>query len=207
MPRRQSGPSPVMVVLVGAFLVFGGYFVWSGLLDFLDDQGNITAQATREAFSTSTAQSSTSTPTLFAYVTHTPLPPCMEFTVSVNNAKLRECPQLDNIECPHREIVPYGTELCIYDFVPGSDEWYIVELNPGGAFRDIVYVNIEVVEAIDPTPTPSSTSTPLPTISPTPSATPGPTNIPSPSDTPDPASPPTPTPTPAPSSTAPFRTA
>jgi hypothetical protein len=203
MSHYRSGPSPWLIIVVGALVVFGGYYVWTGFLSFLEDEGNITAQNTREAFSTATAQAVTQRPTLFMPVTFTPLPPCQMFAVSVERAVYRECPLQDNRQCPVREVVPYGTELCVYARAPENPEWYVVELNPGGAFRDVVYMHESVIEPVNPTPTPTTTFTPLPTISPTPSQTPLPTVLPSLTDTLNPATPPTPTPTLTPSATPP----
>jgi hypothetical protein len=200
MSHHRSGPSPLTIILVGALFVFGGYYVWTGFLSFLEDQGDITARATREAFASATARAAPEIrPTLFmAPATFTPLPPCKWFAVSVENAVYRECPAQNNIECPVREVIPYGTELCIYGRVPNNDEWYVVELNPEGAYRDTVYIHESVVEAVNPTPTVTPTNAPLdlPTISPTPSNTPPPTVTPT--ETPDPNATPTRTPTPSP---------
>jgi hypothetical protein len=68
MSRNRSGPSPLLIVAVGGLLVFGGYFVWIGFLSYLDDQGNITAQITREALASATARvaPSVNLPTLAA---------------------------------------------------------------------------------------------------------------------------------------------
>ncbi len=200
----------MLIVLVGALFVFGGYFVWRGFLSFLDDQGNITAQITREAFASATARSAPveNLPTLYMPPTFTPLPPCQWFKVDVERAVYRECPSQNNRDCPIREVIPYGTELCIYSRAPGYPEWYVVELNPDGAYRDTVFIHESVIEPLHPTPTPSQTFTPLPTVTPAPTFTPSP-SVP-PSDTPRPSAtstpttrplsptvPPSPTPTPS----------
>ncbi len=199
MSRYRSGPSPIVIILVGALFVFGGYYVWTGFLTFLDDQGDITARATRNVLASATAAAAPDNilPTLFMPPsTFTPLPPCKWFTVSVENAVYRECPAQNNIDCPVREVIPYGTELCIYGRVPDNPEWYVVELNPEGAYRDAVFIHESVVEAIDPTPTATPTTAPLalPTVSPIPSDTPQPTATWT--DIPDPNITPTPTQTP-----------
>ncbi|MBN1563268.1 MAG: hypothetical protein JXA10_05480 [Anaerolineae bacterium] len=183
MSYHRSGPSPLTIILVGAFFVFGGYYVWTGFIHFLEYQDDITGQTTRNSHATETAEAAPDyiLPTLFmAPATFTPLPPCRWFTVSVENAVYRDCPAQNNIDCPVREVIPYGTELCIYGRVPNNMEWYVVELNPDGAYRDIVYIHESVVEAVNPTPTITPTNEPLnlPTVSPTPSHTPAPTAIP-----------------------------
>lgn len=193
MSRYRSGPSPLIVVLVGALLVFGGYYVWLGFVGFLENRGDITANVTREAMASATAFAAPPAllPTLYMPPTFTPLPPCMWFEVDVERAVYRECPSQDDRECPIREVVPFGTELCIYARVPGNSEWYVVDLNPDGAYRDTVYIHESVVDAINPTPTITVTFTPLPTVTTTPSLTP-------PAESPTPAQP---SATPAPAET------
>ncbi len=205
MPRYRSGPSPVLIIMIGALMVFGGYYVWTGFLSFLEDRGDITARVTRQAFATATAQSAPvqRLPTLYIPATFTPLPPCQMFSVSVERAVYRECPSTDNRECPIRDVVTFGTELCVYSRAPGNPEWYVIELNPGGAYRDTVFMHESVIEAMNPTPTPTATFTPLPTVSPTPSPEPV-TSEPSPAgatDTPGPAQMPTMPPVPSPTPT------
>jgi len=205
MPRYRSGPSPVLIIMIGALMVFGGYYVWTGFLSFLEDRGDITARVTRQAFATATAQSAPvqRLPTLYIPVTFTPLPPCQMFSVSVERAVYRECPSTDNRECPIRDVVTFGTELCVYSRAPGNPEWYVIELNPGGAYRDTVFMHESVIEAMNPTPTPTATFTPLPTVSPTPSPEPV-TSEPSPAgatDTPGPVQTPTMPPAPSPTPT------
>ncbi len=198
MSRNRSGPSPMLIVIVGALLVFGGYYVWVGFLSFLDDAGDITAPVTRQAFTTATARAQPlPLPTVAAPIaTFTPLPPCLDFRVSVERAVYRECPNQDNDVCPIRDVAPFGTEFCVYARVPDAPEWYVVELNPGGAYRDTVYMHESVIEPVNPTPTPSQTFTPLPTVTARPSDTLAPIVPASPTNTPDPAATPTPSFTP-----------
>ena len=201
---RRSGPPPLLIVVIGALVVFGGYYVWTGFLQFLEDGGNITAQVTRQAFSTATAQvGPTMRPTIFMPATFTPLPPCQMFRVTAERAVYRDCPSQDNQLCPIIEVVPFDTELCVYSRAPENSEWYVIELNPGGAYRDIVYMHQSVIKPVNPTATPSLTATPLPTVSPLPSDTPLPTVPVSPTPTPNPELTPTPSPTFTPSPSPP----
>jgi len=194
---RSSGPSPVLIVLLAALLVLGGYFTWMGVLSFLEDRGDITAPMTQEAAASATARAVTALPlpTLYVPPTFTPLPPCQWFRVRVERAVYRECPSTDNRQCPVRDVVTYGTELCTYGRSPDNPEWYVIDLNPEGAFRDTVFMHQSVLEAVNPTPTPSPTFTPLPTVTPLPTATTGPRS-PTPAVTPVPATPTTPVPAP-----------
>lgn len=161
--------------------MFGGYFLWIGFLNFLEDRGDITAQTTREAAASATAYAAPPLilPSPYFPATFTPLPPCQWFMVKVDRAVYRECPSKDNRECPIRETVEYGTEFCVYARVPGNPEWYVVELNPGGAYRDTVFMHESVLKAVNPTVTPAPTWTPGPTVTPIPTRTPPPTSPPS----------------------------
>lgn len=201
----RSGPSPLLIVIISALFVFGGYYVWTGFLSFLEDRGDITAQVTRQALSSATAQAAPPPrlPTIYMPATFTPLPECQMFRVDVERAVLRECPSQNNRECPVRDVVTYGTEVCVYSRAPGYPEWYIVELNPGGAYTDTVYMHESVIEPVNPTPTATLTFTPLPTVSPTPSPSAPPTVLPSTTPTPDRTASPTPVPTLAPTPTVP----
>ncbi|SRR5690554_778617 len=210
---RSSGPSPLLIVLIGALIVFGGYYVWTGMLRFFEDSGDITAQVTRQARASATAPAGSgglgALPTVPVYATYTPLPPCQWFEVTVERARYRECPSEDSEICESRGSLEMGTRVCVYERSKDNAAWYVVELNPEGAFRDIVYMHESVIKAVDPTPTPTRTYTPLPTITLTPSDTPGPVLTPTPTltpsatDTPDPATPPTATPSPTPLPTLP----
>lgn len=210
---RSSGPSPLLIVLIGALIVFGGYYVWTGMLRFFEDRGDITAQVTRQAAASATVPAAAgglgALPTIPVYATYTPLPPCQWFEVTVERARYRECPSEDSEVCASRGSLELGTRVCVYERSKDNTEWYVVELNPEGAFRDMAYMHQSVIKAIDPTPTPTVTYTPLPTITLTPSDTPGPILTPTPTltpsvtDTPDPATPPTQTPSPTPLPTLP----
>lgn len=210
MSGNRPGPSPLLIVIIGALVVFGGYFVWTGFLSFLEDRGDITAQVTREAFSTATARAIKPKASPFFPATFTPLPPCQTFRVSVERAVYRSCPSTDDKQCPRIDSLEFDTEVCVYQRVPDAPEWYVVELNPGGAYRDIVYMHESVLKAANPTPPPSDTPQPLPTVSPLPTTTPAPTTpaapdsalTPSSGETPSPA-PPDATPTLTPSPTLP----
>lgn len=201
MSRQRKGPNPLLIVVIGALMVFGGYYVWTGLLNFLENQGNLTAPVTQEARASAIAQAFTSTPrpTFFQAMSPTPLPPCLDFEVRVERAIYREAPCSDDDRCPRVDSMTMGTRVCVYGRSPDNAEWYIVELNPGGAFRDIVYMHESVIVAVNPTPTPTQTFTPLPTVSPVPSGTPTPTPrvSPTPEASEEGASTPTPTPPPA----------
>jgi hypothetical protein len=196
----------MLVFLIGALLVFGGYFVWTGFLKFLEDRGDITADSRRNRQSTATALAqptfdlgSASGGVGAVRATYTPLPPCQMFEVIVDRAVYRDCPAMDNVQCPQRGTLNYGAEVCVYARSPENPEWYVIDFNPDGSYREIVFMHESVIEAANPTPTPTKTVTPGPTITPLPSTTPLPTFTPT--DTPNAEMSPTATPTLTPSRT------
>jgi hypothetical protein len=209
MYRTRSGPSVVVTVLVGALFVFGGYFVWSGVLSFLDDQGNITAQVTRQAVASATAQTNAllpGLPTVFVPATFTPQPPCEWIVIVAQTALSRECPSQSYYRCPVLDRLTRGTELCSRGRAPDNEDWYVIDTNPDGIYHDYFFVHEYDVRPRDPTARPTLTFTPLPTVTATPTFTPSPT-VPSstptatPSVTPTPPATATPTLSPTPSIT------
>ncbi|GIK62814.1 MAG: hypothetical protein BroJett018_06080 [Chloroflexota bacterium] len=168
---RNRGPAPITVMLIAAILVFGGYMLWTGLVNFLEEGGRKTiAEATEQAHATSTAENR---PTLIIFPSYTPLPPCQIFFVNVTSANVRECPEFS---CRGKTIVRYEGEVCVYgranpaEFpnADAPDEWFVVNLTPNDAFPDYGYMHESVLEARYPTARPTRTFTPLPTITLTP---------------------------------------
>ena len=92
---RRSGPSPLLIVLIGALMVFGGYFVWTGFLSFLDDQGNITAPSTREVAESATARAAPQVvlPSPYMPATFTPLPAVSVVHGQCGSRRLPRLPQ------------------------------------------------------------------------------------------------------------------
>ncbi|MBI5931394.1 MAG: hypothetical protein HY862_18950 [Chloroflexi bacterium] len=169
--RRNRGPAPITVMLIAAVLVFGGYMLWTGLVNFFEEGGRKSiAQATEQAHATSTAENR---PTLIIFPSYTPLPPCQIFFVNVSSANVRECPEFS---CKGKTIVHYEGEVCVYgranaiDFpkADAPEEWFVVNLTPNDAFPDYGYMHESVLEARYPTARPTRTFTPLPTITLTP---------------------------------------
>lgn len=203
MYRTRSGPSPLITVLIGALFVFGAYFVWSGFLSFLEDRGNITAQVTREALTTATAETNAvrpGLPTVFVAATFTPQPPCEWIVIVAATALSRECPSQSYYRCPVLERLTRDTELCSRGRAPENEDWYVIDTNPEGIYHDYFYVHEYDVRPRDPTPRPTQTFIPLPTVTPTPTVpSPTPTDTPTPTQTPVATD--TATPTPLPSAT------
>lgn len=192
---RHSGPPGWFVFLVGVAFVFGLYYLWRGVSDFIVTGGMSIAGATEQAeiIATSTAvreiELATNAPT--RRPTSTPLPDCQPFRVNVPSAIVRERPStasgiVDTFE--------RGTEVCV---LVHEGDWYRVDSDPITRRIETAYMHQDIVEALNPTPTPSRTWTPAPTITPTPSPTTAPTSTTAPTATPDPNATPSPTPTPS----------
>src|SRR5947207_158432 len=102
-PRQSSNFPGWLVVVAGLLLVFGGYYVWRGFMNFMDSSGNIAAPPTIEAqktarWQTATAESAVNQATaqyenLLPMATATPAQPCQDFRVSVVRARIRQCPK------------------------------------------------------------------------------------------------------------------
>lgn len=191
---RRSGPPRIVIVVLGMGLVFSCYLMWNGFIDFLEAGGD------RNVAATQAAESRRDTPTFAPPTVNvgpspSPYPSCINFEVWAASGTIRECP---DFSCERRDTLYYEDQVCVYgvaeddDFF-SADEWYLIDLNPNGAFRDLAYMHESVLRALNPTPRPSRTYTPLPTVTLTPTRV---TDTPAPSATPNPQTPPTATPTP-----------
>lgn len=209
--RSGGGPPAVLVFLLAVALVFGIFYIWQGVQTFLRTGGLGVAEATTRAenVSSATAVRVTRMATLPATLlpTSTEVPPCQEFRVSVPAGIVREGPATSSaVVTQYRE----GEIVCVLGQEPGS-EWYSIDLNPNTRRIELAYMHETIIEAVNPTLTPSNTYTPSNTVSPPPTVTLVPTEpatrtpTPLPSYTLDPRFTDTPiptlTPTPTPSET------
>ncbi|GAB4575080.1 MAG: hypothetical protein Kow0077_24830 [Anaerolineae bacterium] len=187
----QSGPPAWLVVLAGALLVFGGYFLWSGVRNFMQSSLQAfmlpTPTSVPEA---QTRQVPTLEPRFTPVPTRTPVPPCQDFVVVVDEAIVRECPSTN---CAIADVRREGQVVCVLERDYVSEEWYIVDLDASQFFTSLAYMHESLMRPLNPTPTPSITNTPLPTVTPMPTQTPLPTL--GATSTPDPSISPTPSPT------------
>ncbi len=198
---KRATPS-WLVFLLAVAVVFGVYYLWRGFQNYLASGGlgviETTTQA-EEVASATAAQIIESRPT--ARPTFTPIPDCTPFVVSVPSAIVREAP---STSAPLVTSWEEGTEVCVIGRAPENAEWYIVDRNPRTRLIEFAYMHESILEAVNPTLTPSRTFTPLPTVTamptlePTRSPTPVPTATidPNATDTPTPSRTPTPTITP-----------
>ena len=202
MGSRHSGPPTWFVFLVGIAIVFGLYYMWLGVRNFMAS-GMTIVESTRQAIELSTVTAEkveeleTFAPT--SLPTQTPVPPCQDFIVDVPSAIVRELPSTNSAIV---DTLSQNETVCVIAKQPDS-EWYIVDENPLTRRLEPVYMHEDIIRALNPTLTPSTTFTPAPTVTNTPTYTPSVT--PQITDTPtiDPNITPTATPTPTATDTPP----
>jgi hypothetical protein len=231
-PRRgnsSGGGMPAwLVFLLGVALVFGVYYLWLGVRDYTNSIG-LSGIATREA-STQTAiaqgalassgntiRSSSTSPTLTGNtnpvepqsveptpaITLTPIPECMDFVI-VERTNVRNAP---NTNAGVVEVYQAGQIVCVLGLADEDSDWYLIDFNPLSRRVDAAYIYHTLVRAVNPTPRPTHTNTPLPTVTPFPTLTPSITPTPRPTLTPDLDATETPTPTPTTTPTVSYQSA
>jgi hypothetical protein len=206
-PPRSFSLPPWLIFLIAIALVFGLYYLWLGTRDFLSTGGLGIEQATQQAVAQATS-TERARPTRDANApvfgitpnpTATELPPCTEFIVIVDSGIVRGQPTTrGNIVAQ----LARGDTVCVVGEVEASD-WYIIDTNPLTRRLDEAYMRNDVIEASNPTPTPSETLTPAPSVTAAPTLTPSntptitdtPTLDPDITETPTPSRTPTPPPT------------
>lgn len=175
---NRTNPPACLMIVSAVVLVVGCFLLWNGVLSWVRAAGDPRVAATREA---QIALSATPTRVVLNVPTRTAVPPCEEFEIWSADARVRECPSL---QCERRVILYYEDKICVYGRAeaqteyPDAQEWYVIDLNANGAFRDLAYIHESVVRPANPTPRPSQTFTPLPTITITPTWTPLPSVTP-----------------------------
>lgn len=172
MSYRRQGPNPVLVVLMAAMIVFGGYYLWEGSRNWFEqdtiNKGFQTETAEYFATENSIAQA---TRDFKPYPTSTRVPDCEFYIVEVSSAWVRMCPALT---CESVGRYYEGNQVCVMGRATDNeyfdaDDWFVIDLNEGQLFADIAYMHESVLQPANPTPRPSMTFTPLPTITLTPS--------------------------------------
>lgn len=172
--RQQTGPPAWLVFVLAVALVFGLYYLWIGLRNFLETGGLGIQEATSRAEIIASATGMREATRLAAsgglntrepnFATPTPRPECVDFVVIVPVAIVRNAPTT-NAEVLAQ--LPEGEIVCM---LSKEGEWYIIDQNPRTRRIDTGYMRDDLIEALNPTPTPLPTVTALPTL--TPSITP-----------------------------------
>lgn len=154
----RSRPPSLIVFLVAVAFVFGGYYLFTGFQSFLRTGGLGVEESTRQAGIVETATAARVTRIVPAAQftlrpTATPPPPCQDFRVDVPEGIVREGPSTT------AKIVTQlsqGTIVCVLGRETGS-EWYTLDMNPSTRRIDLAYMHESVIEAVNPTLTPTST--------------------------------------------------
>lgn len=173
---RRSGPPSWFIFLIAIAIVFGIYYLFIGVRDFLASGGMSRMDATQAAAieATSTVEQrllQVDLPT--RRPTGTPTPECQTFVVSVPSAIVREQPSTTSRLV---ESLPEGSEVCVIQR-EGDTDWYLIDQNTLTNRIEAAYMRADLIVPLNPTPTPSNTPTSIPTITATftPSVTPTPT--------------------------------
>lgn len=198
-PSYNTGPPAWLVFLLGMAVVFGGYYVWLGVRDFVNSSGILELPTQTVVAQTATAAQIATQQNFTPPPTPTPLPTCQDFVISVEAAVVRSAPTTNSQPLDTWE---QNEPVCVMQH---QGEWYLIDLNPRTRRIDTAYIREDLVEAVNPTPTPSNTPTPAPTVTPLPTNTPTETFTPAPTSTPDPDASATPTQTPSASPTTPLQ--
>lgn len=179
---QRSGPPSWFIILLGIAIVFGVYYLWLGLRNFMST-GVSVSESTRQAIDQNTATAirieaiEFNAPTLLPSIT--PVPPCQEFEVRVPIGTVRAGPSTSSrIVTGLRD----GETVCVITMLPDS-EWYLVDENERTRRIEKVYMHRDILRALNPTATPTITLTPTNTLTPTASATPTDTPLPTVSPT------------------------
>ena len=162
---QRSGPPSWFVILVGIAIVFGVYYLWVGLRNFMTS-GVSVSETTQQAIERSTATAMRIQEIVLNAPTplpsFTPVPPCQEFIVRVPIAIVRATPSLSGRIV---EGLREGETVCVLAMLPDS-EWYLIDQNARTRRIEQVYMHRDIIRAVNPTPRP--TATPIPTDTSTP---------------------------------------
>ncbi len=159
---QRSGPPSWFVILLGIAIVFGIYYLWVGLRNFMASGASV-VESTRQAIVQDTATAvrihelEVSAPTPLP--SFTPVPPCQEFGVIVREAIVRAEPSTNSRIV---DALKEGETVCVITKLPDSD-WYLIDRNALTRRIDRVFMHQAIVRALHPTETPTVTLTPTPT--------------------------------------------
>lgn len=183
--NAPAGPPTWFVFLIGVAVVFGIYYAWNGIVQFLS--GVPVLDPTTRAVLNVTAtvqvatQQSENMPT--RRPSATPLPECIPFIVSVENAFVREQPGIQFVAL---DQFSRDTEVCVLERAAADPTWYLIDRDTRTRRIEPAYMSEAVIRPMNPTPTPSPTPPPAPSVTASFIAVPGaPTITPLPSATQD----------------------
>jgi len=170
---QRSGPPSWFVILLGVAIVFGLYYLWFGLRNYMST-GLSVAESTQQAIVRNTATAvrilefELNAPTPLPSLT--PIPACQKFAVHVREAIVRSEPSIGSRIV---EALKEGATVCVIAALPNTD-WYLIDENPLTRRLDKVYMHRDIIYALNPTPRPTDTLTPTQTDTATQTFTPRP---------------------------------
>ncbi|MBC7869219.1 MAG: SH3 domain-containing protein [Chitinophagaceae bacterium] len=206
---NNSGPPAWLVFVLGIAVVFGIYYLWSGVRDYVSTGGLSEEGATARALvdeptaEQRTQQADFDNFGFTAMPTATEIPACINFEVAVPSAIVRA---EASTNAAILDSLSQGEIVCVIS-LEADGAWYLIDRNPRTRRIETGYMSETIIEAVDPTPTPTRTLTPAPTVTDVPTFTPSQTAAPQPTPTRDPGVSDTPTPTPSLTPTAPIQSA
>ncbi len=120
--RRSDGPPAWFLFLLVAALVFGGYYLFMNLRDYLRTGGLSIAEATslaaQQSSSTQVRQVTIAAELPTSRPSSTPRPTCEDFSVIAESGIVRQQPTTLS---PIAETLPSGTTVCVVGREAGSD--------------------------------------------------------------------------------------
>jgi len=196
---RRGGPPSWLIFLLGIAVVFGLFYLWTGIQNFIASGGLPIFEATEQAVEVATetavqVQTQQTVSTIPPRPTATPFPECIDFVVNVPSAVVREGPTTGSLAL---DSITEGEVVCVISRAETNPEWYLIDENPATRRIEPAYMFEDIIQALNPTPTPTNTFTPAPTVTPVPTATPTLSPTPAPTRTPNPDATNTYTPTPS----------
>ncbi len=168
--NRRDGPPAWFVFLLAVVVIFGGYYLWINLQDFLSSGGISIAAATQLAQQdvtvTAVRESTVQAALPTRRPTSTPRPTCQDFEVIVASGIVRE---RTSTESRLLESLDQGAIVCVLSGEEGADgfTWYMIDRDSITSRIETGFMREDVIRPLNPTPTPSDTATMLPTITPT----------------------------------------
>ncbi len=169
--RQRSSPPSWFVILLAIAIVFGLYYLWIGLRNFVAT-GATVVESTRQAIDRHTAtavrEQAIELDAPSPLPSFTPIPACQDFVVRVRQAIVRAEPSTGSRIV---KALDEGATVCVIAALPDS-AWYLIDDNPVTRRIDRVYMHGDIIRALHPTATPTPTftpsKTPLPTLTFTP---------------------------------------
>lgn len=154
--RRGRGTPAWLIVLIAGACVFGFFYVIQGVQLFFRTGGLGVQEATQRAVvgETATAVRATerSTSGFTPQPTFTPPPECVDFRVTTDSGMVRASPGFNGLPVTSIRL---GEIVCVLD---KTGEWYIIDSNTETRRRELAYMHESILEAVNPTETPSPTA-------------------------------------------------